>query len=97
MGVWCTGPGLSETVLFESSRLGWTVVTVVVIFVLGGWDVSYGFEDATVVEPVDPFQGGVLDVVESSPWSLSVDEFGFVEAVDRLGHCIVETVADRTC
>ena len=81
-------------VLFESSRVGWTVVTVVIGFVLGWWDVSYRFEDASVVEPVDPFQGCVLDVVESFPGSSSSDDFGPVEAVDRFSHRVIERIAD---
>jgi hypothetical protein len=52
--------------LLESSVFGWAGLTVVVGFVFGWWDVSDGFEDAVVVEPVDPFQGGVLDVVDQS-------------------------------
>jgi len=35
--------------LLESSCLGWAVVTVVVGFVFGWWDVSYRFEDPAVV------------------------------------------------
>jgi len=31
-------------------------------------------------EPVDVFQGGVVDVVEAAPWSPIVDEFGLVGA-----------------
>jgi hypothetical protein len=68
--------------LLESSVLGWAGLTVVVGFVFGWWDVSDRLEDALVVEPVDPFQRGVFDVVESVPWSLSVDDFGLVEAID---------------
>ncbi len=83
--------------MLESSVFGWAVLTVVVGFVFGWWDVSDRLQDATVVEPVDPFKGGVLDVVESVPRSLSVDDFGLVEAVDRLRHCVVVAVADRAC
>ena len=77
-----------------SGRFGWTGLTVVVGFFLGWWDVADGFEDAAVVEPVDPFQGGVFDVVEVLPWSLASDDFGLIEADDRLRHCVVVGVTD---
>jgi len=80
--------------LLESSCVGWVVLLVVVGFVFGWWDVSDGFEDALVVEPVDPFEGGVFDVVESVPRFTPVDDFGLVEAVDRLGHRVVVGIAD---
>ena len=37
-----------------------------------------------MVEPVDVLEGGVLDLVEIPPWSLRSDEFGLVQADDRL-------------
>ena len=33
-----------------------------------------GFEQPLVVEPVDVFEGGVLDVVEVVPWSSGSDQ-----------------------
>ena len=82
--------------MFASGRFGWTALTVMVGFVFGWWDVSDRFEDPAVVEPVDPFQGGIFDVVESSPWSSSIDDFGLVEAVDCLSHSVIERISDRT-
>ena len=35
-----------------------------------------------MVEPIDVFEGGVLDLVEVAPWSLGSDEFDLVEADD---------------
>ena len=69
-------------------------MTVVVGFELGGWDASEFVEESSVVEPVDPFEGGELEVVEAAPWSFVADEFGLVEPVDRLGERIVATIAD---
>jgi len=46
-----------------------------------------------VVEPVDPFQGGELEVVEASPGAFVADELGLVEADDRLGQGVVVAVA----
>jgi len=47
----------------------------------GGWNVADGFEQAAVVEPVDPFEGGHLDGFEAAPRAASVDHLGLVEAV----------------
>jgi hypothetical protein len=35
--------------------------------------VAVGFEEAAVVEPVDPFEGGVLEVVEAAPRATVAD------------------------
>ena len=53
---------------------------------------------AGVVVPVDPAQGGQLDVLDCLPRSSlaggAADEFGFVVAVDRLGQCVVVGISD---
>lgn len=51
--------------------------------------------DASVVEPVDPFRGGELDLINASPWSLGLDDLGFEQPVDRLRESIVTARADR--
>jgi len=53
----------------------------------GGGEAGAGFDlavEATVVEPVDVFEGGELDVVEAAPRTLRVDELPLVEPVERL-------------
>ena len=54
-------------------------------FGFGRWDVADGFEQPTVVEPVDLFERGVLDGLEAAPRSAPVDHLGLVQAVDGLG------------
>lgn len=54
-------------------------------FGLGGRDVADPFEDAAVVEPIDPFECGVFDRLERTPGSARVDDFGFEQADDRFG------------
>jgi hypothetical protein len=71
-------------------------VTVVVGFELGGWDATVVFEEASVVEPVDPFEGGEFEVVEAAPRSFVADKLGFVEPVHRFGERVVVAVAART-
>lgn len=45
--------------------------------------------DSAVVEPVDPFQGCDLDLLEIAPGAAGFDQFGLVEAVDRLRESVV--------
>ena len=47
-----------------------------------------------MIEPVDPFERGELDVLEAPPRPTPVDHFGLVEAVDRLGERVVIQIAD---
>ena len=55
-----------------------------------GWrDVADRLEQAAVVEPIDPLKRRVFDVVDPFPWPLPTDEFGLVEADDRLGQSVV--------
>ncbi len=63
-------------------------------FGFGGRDVADGFEQAAVVEPIDPFEGCHLDGFEAAPRAASVDHLGLVEAVDGLGQGVVVGVAD---
>jgi hypothetical protein len=46
-------------------------LSIVACFGLGGWNVADGFEQAPVVEPVDPVQGGELDDFQASPQASS--------------------------
>ena len=86
---------MSEAGWFESCcqssvlKLG-----IVTCFGLGGWNSADRFEQASIVEPVDPFQRGELDGFQASPRAASPDHLGLVEAVDRLGQGVVVTVAD---
>ena len=48
-----------------------------------------------MVEPVDVFEGGVLDLIKVAPWSLRADEFCLVEADDGLCEGVIVGVADR--
>jgi len=57
-------------------------------------DVTDRREQAAVVEPVDPFEGRVLDGFQRPPRPAPMDHLGFVEPVDRLGERVVVTVAD---
>jgi len=58
-----------------------------VVALLGfGWRyVADGLQEPSVVEPVDPFEGGELDGLEVPPWSAPVDQLGLVKTVDGFG------------
>lgn len=67
---------------------------VVACFGVGSRDVADGLEQPLVVELVDPFEHSIFDGFEAAPWPVSVDHFGLVEAVDRLGQRVVVAVTD---
>jgi len=46
-----------------------------------------------VVEPVDPFQGGVFDLVDAFSGATAADELGLVQPDDGLGQGVVIGVA----
>lgn len=52
-------------------------------------NVSDGYEQASVVEPIDPAEGGQFQILHVAPWPLAIDQLGFVEAVNRLGEAVV--------
>lgn len=57
-------------------------------------DVCDGFRQAAVVEPVNPFGGGVFHGVEASPRATAVDDLRLEGAIDRFGQGVVVPVAD---
>jgi len=59
--------------LLESSRVAGGLLSVECGFELGRWDIADGLQEPTVVEPVDPLQGGVLDVVDALPGAAAAD------------------------
>ena len=68
--------------------------SIVACFGLGGWNVADVLEQAPVVEPIHPFQGGELDGLQAAPRPAAADYFGLVEAVDRLGQGVIVGVAN---
>jgi hypothetical protein len=61
------------------------VVTVVGLLCFDWCEVVAVLEGGPVVEPVDPFGGGDLEVVETFPWSPRFDQLGLVETDHGLG------------
>lgn len=53
-------------------------------------------EKSSVVEPIDPFQGGEFHRLEAARWAASMDDLGLVETVDRFGECVVVTITDTS-
>lgn len=62
--------------------------SIILIFGFGRRDVADGLEQPTMVEPVDPLEGGVFDRLEAAPRTASMDRLGFVEAIDHLGQSV---------
>jgi hypothetical protein len=86
-------PG-QTTQLFGLDLLGALVVRVVLLFELCRWNVAAGGVQPSAVEPVDPFQGFELDVVEVAPRSAATDQLGLVQADQRFGGRVVVGVCD---
>ena len=55
---------------------------------------SDALQEPPVIEPVDPFERGVFDGIEGLPWSAPMNEFGLEQTDNRLGQCVVVTVAN---
>ena len=70
-------------------------MTVVGRFVLGRWDQSDLAVQAPVVEPVDVFGDGDLQVVDVLPRALVADQLGLEQGVERLGQSVVVRVPGR--
>jgi len=65
---------------------------------LGRREVADRLKQVAVVEPVDPCQGGQLDLLGGAPWAAAADQLGLVQPDDRLGERVVVAVtagADR--
>jgi hypothetical protein len=58
------------------------------------WNISDRFQQAAIVEPVDPFEGGVFDRYKAPPWATTMNDFRFEETVDCLSQCIVIGIPD---
>ena len=61
--------------------------------VLDGWDEPDLTAEKTVVEPVDVFGEGDLEVLDALPWSLVADGLGLERRVERFGEGVVVEVA----
>src|SRR6266496_147995 len=73
--------------------LGLWVLTVVDCFVFCGWDVVERAVQPALIPPLDPGEGGQLDLGGGAPRAVGADQLGLVQAVDRLGERVVERVA----
>jgi len=86
---------LPEAVWCESRCQGCGLLCgIVARFRLGWRDVADWLEEAAVVEPVHPFEGGELDAFETAPWAAAADDLGLEQADGALGQRIVVAVAD---
>ena len=70
--------------------------SMISVFGFGRRDVANGFEQATMVEPVDPFKRDISNCFEAAPRSLPMDYLRLVEVIDRLDEGVVVAIADAT-
>ena len=79
---------------FSRQRLlSGVVLTVVALLVLGRGGVDDGAVQAGGVEPVDPAEGGELEVVDSAERGVVADAFGLLEPDHRLRHRVIVRIA----
>jgi len=67
---------------------------VVCGFRLCGRDIADRLEQAAVVEPIDPFEGGELDRLEGAPGAAPMDDLGLEETNHRFGESVVVGISD---
>src|SRR3954463_16479882 len=65
------------------------MLSIVARLGLGRWDVADRLEEAPIVVPVDPLQGGELDRLHAAPRAAPADHLGLEQAIDRLGQAVV--------
>ena len=78
----CTAPGSPESQLCEY-QLGWRfrLLLMIRLLELGGRHVADRLEEATGVEPVDPFERRELHVHQAAPGTSAPDDY--VELIRR--------------
>jgi hypothetical protein len=79
--------------VLESSRVAGVLPSMVSGLKLHRRHMADGRQEPALVEPVDPLQGGVFDLVQAPPWATPADQLGLVQADDRLGQGVVVGVA----
>ena len=67
---------------------------IIHLFFLRRRDVADRFQYPPMVEPVDPFQRGILDGIDVPPRSAPADHLGLEQADDRFRQGVVVRVAD---
>jgi hypothetical protein len=72
--------------MLESSSAAGRLPSIVGGLKLRRWDIADWLQEPAVVEPVDPLQGGVLDLVEALPGATAADQFGLVQPNEALLH-----------
>ena len=85
-----------DLLVWKLSGLLGSDLSVVSGFHLGRRQVAAVLVEAAVVEPVDPFGGGELDVVDVAPGASSLDQLGLVEAVDRFGQGVDASIDGKS-
>jgi hypothetical protein len=67
---------------------------IITCFGFCGRDISDRFEQAPIVEPVDPFKRGEFHRLGTAPRAAAVDHLGLEQTVDGFGERVVVAVAD---
>ena len=70
-------------------------LTVVGCLEFGRWDIAAGLEEPPMVEPVEVFERGDLDLLDGPPRPTRLDQLGLEQPDHGLGQGVVVGVADR--
>jgi hypothetical protein len=88
-------PGFSEAVWIKLRGYGHGLqLSVVARFGLGRWDIADRFKDASVIEPVHPFECGEFHRRGVAPGPSAMNDLSFEQAIDRLGERTIVVIAD---
>ena len=67
---------------------------VIICLSLGGGDIADGFEEAVVVEPIDPGEGREFNLLDAFPGAAAMNDLGFVEAIHGFREGVIIGIAD---
>ena len=87
-----SSPGFCGGSVRPVSSVRWRAVGVENDFRFDGWDMSELAVESSLVEPIEVFSDGDLEVVNTKPGTAVADEFGFEQGVQRLRHRVVVAV-----
>src|SRR4051794_41410915 len=85
---------LEASLLGSRRHSGCLKLGVVACLGLGRWDIADRLEETAVVVPVDPLEGGELNLLQAAPRATPPDHLGLEQAIYRLGERVIVRVTD---
>ncbi len=86
---------MPEAIWFELRRQCNLLQLGIVAFLGLCWrHIADRLKEATIVEPVDPFESGELDCFQRTSWAAPTDELSLEQAMDSFGEGVVVAIAN---